>query len=89
MSDVKLDDKLFYKRAGKIFDAWEKPAGDTADLEGLGAIQVLMGDSNDESLAASKTSAVQVSGERGDVHSVLVSSCHETEEFAARSSSVR
>lgn len=39
----------------------QKPTGDTADLKALTALQILMGEPNDESVSYTKTSALQVS----------------------------
>lgn len=61
MSDVTLDTETFFKRADKIFSAWEQPSGDTKELKDLVALQVLMGEPNDEALAYSKSSSIQVS----------------------------
>ncbi|GFZ43528.1 FACT complex subunit SPT16 [Saitozyma sp. JCM 24511] len=59
MSDVSLDAATFFKRAGKIFSAWEKPADDEAELKDLTALQVLMGEPSDESATYTKTSSLQ------------------------------
>lgn len=61
MSDVTLDTKAFFKRAGKVFAAYEQPTPETADMADMAAIQVIMGDPNDDGLSYSKSSAMQVS----------------------------
>lgn len=61
MSDVKLDTQTFFKRAGKVFSAWEQPGQGTEELKDLVAIQVLMGEPDDEVVQYTKTSAMQVS----------------------------
>jgi hypothetical protein len=60
MSDVTLDTKAFFKRAGKIFAAYESPTPETADMADMAAIQVIMGEPNDDGLSYSKSSAMQV-----------------------------
>ncbi|BEJ13264.1 hypothetical protein CspHIS471_0304380 [Cutaneotrichosporon sp. HIS471] len=59
MSDVKLDSAVFFKRASKIFDALEKPLGDTAELAQVDAIQIFLGDAGDDSASFNKTAALQ------------------------------
>ncbi len=39
----------------------QKPTADTVDLKALTALQILMGEPNDESVSYTKTSALQVS----------------------------
>ncbi|KAK6905729.1 FACT complex subunit SPT16 [Kwoniella mangroviensis CBS 8507] len=60
MSDVQLDSALFFKRAERIFQAWENPSGDTAELEGLTALQVVLGEPNDDTPAYNKTMSLQL-----------------------------
>lgn len=59
MSDVQLSSKTFFKRANKIFDAWDKASGDIADVKDAKALLVIMGDT-DDSINFSKTSSLQV-----------------------------
>ncbi|OCF42303.1 FACT complex subunit SPT16 [Kwoniella heveanensis CBS 569] len=60
MSDVQLDSALFFKRAEKIFQAWENPTGDAKELDGLTALQVVLGEPNDDSAAYNKTISLQL-----------------------------
>jgi hypothetical protein len=60
MSDVTLDSKAFFKRAAKIFALWEQPNDVAEELADLRALQVIMGEPNDEGLSYSKSSALQV-----------------------------
>ncbi|WWC58713.1 FACT complex subunit SPT16 [Kwoniella dejecticola CBS 10117] len=60
MSDVHLDSALFFKRAERIFQAWEKSSGDTAELEGVTALQVVLGEPNDDTPAYNKTMSLQL-----------------------------
>ena len=61
MSDVVINAKVFFKRVATFFDAWENPTTDTAALNGLKTLAVLLGDANDETTAYTKTAAIQVS----------------------------
>ena len=60
MSDVVLDSKTFFKRAKKIFDAWDSAEEDTEVLKDLKGLAMLMGDTDDEASPYSKVSSLQV-----------------------------
>ena len=64
MSDVVLDRKAFFKRAQRIFDAWESPDEDTEVLRDLKALGMMMGDASDEASSYNKISALQVNHSR-------------------------
>ncbi|WRT64164.1 FACT complex subunit SPT16 [Kwoniella shivajii] len=60
MSDIQLDSNLFFKRAEKIFQAWETASGDTRELDGLTALQIVLGEPNDDTAAYNKTMSLQL-----------------------------
>jgi hypothetical protein len=60
MSDVVLDTKAFFKRVGKAFAAYDQPTAETEVLSSLVGLQVIMGEPNEDGLAYSKSSAIQV-----------------------------
>ncbi|ODO07204.1 FACT complex subunit SPT16 [Cryptococcus wingfieldii CBS 7118] len=60
MSDIQLDSALFFKRAEKIFNAWESPNGDTKSLEDVKALSILLGEPSDELASYNKTTALQL-----------------------------
>jgi nucleosome binding factor SPN SPT16 subunit len=60
MSDVQLNTKTFFKRAAKIFDAWDQAGEGWEEAGAAGALLVVMGDSN-ETVTYSKSSSLQVS----------------------------
>ncbi|WVQ82770.1 FACT complex subunit SPT16 [Cryptococcus sp. DSM 104549] len=60
MSDITLDSDVFFKRAEKIFSAWEDAEDDTQILGDLTALSVLLGEPNDEAASYSKTTALQM-----------------------------
>ncbi|KAL1410609.1 FACT complex subunit spt16 [Vanrija albida] len=59
MTDVKLDSDVFFRRAEKIFSAWEKPTQDTAELKDVQALQIFLGDATDDAPAFTKSAALQ------------------------------
>ncbi|KAL7419533.1 FACT complex subunit spt16 [Cryptotrichosporon argae] len=59
MSDVRLDKAVFARRVSRIFAAWDQPTDETAELGKVDALQVLLGESNDDQPAFSKSVALQ------------------------------
>ena len=59
MSDVQLNPKSFFKRAAKIFDAWDAAGAGWEECKDADALLVMMGDS-DESVSYSKSVSIQV-----------------------------
>jgi nucleosome binding factor SPN SPT16 subunit len=60
MSDVELNTQSFFKRAARIFDAWDQGGAGWEDAKSAEALLILMGDSNDQ-VSYTKSSSLQVS----------------------------
>ena len=60
MSDVQLNSKSFFKRAAKIFDAWDAAGEGWEEAKSAEALLIIMGDT-DENVSYSKSSSLQVS----------------------------